>query len=409
MTQVMGLVAVDRRVLPVPYARTMLHISRRARVLLDVVFAAGIVLAVLTGLNMIESPWRIVLLILAAAVAVGCWVAWRRQRTDRSRSVVALTVAAIVTALLGDGAAVMVLIFVVLAVLVVDHGFRAGLLTALGFTALAAALMALVYHQPPLNTIVQSIGTLITLSLGVAIGQLLREIDQARRENARLLAELRTSFQSEKDLVLAEERARAARDLHDGLGHQLTAIRMGLDFAERARTRDDEAAWAEVARCRDLSVVALDRMRVWVRALDPIPVAALTDAAAFEEVAESFRGTGLDVKVRTTGDDRLLDRETALFGLRVAQEGLTNALRHAGARRVDLTVDHSDTFAITVTDDGERATAGGSGEAEPVDPGYGLRALSDRAKALGGTVTAGWTAEGFRLRAEVPVTAGSPR
>lgn len=387
----------------------MLHISRRARVILDVMFGVAVVMAVISTLGVMETGiWRDIVLLVAAAATVACWVAWRRQRLDRSRTVVLLAIAAGVTMLAGDGQGGLPLIFVVLAVVVVEHGARAGLLTALGITTSASLMMAFVYDRSALDNLLQSVAAFVLLGLGIALGMLLREVDQARRENARLLGELRTSFQAEKDHVLADERARAARDLHDGLGHQLTAIRMGLDFAERVRGRDDEAAWEEIARCRDLSVVALDRMRVWVRALDPIPVQALTDAGAFEAVAEAFRGTGLEVRVTTSGADQPLDRETALFALRVAQEGLTNALRHAGARRVELAVDHRDTLTITLTDDG------GSSDAEPSDAdpgvarpeqvqlGYGLRALSERARVLGGSVEAGWTPRGFRLSAQVP-------
>lgn len=296
-----------------------------------------------------------------------------------------------------DGPGSLPVIFLTLAMLVVEYGAVAGLVASTVIVAMLATTMALWYQQPWQSLLIQTVAAALLLGIGLLVGQLLREVDRARRENVRLLEELRASLETEKDLVLAEERARAARDLHDGLGHQLTAIRMGLDYAERMHGRDDAAAREEVARCRDLSVVALDRMRVWVRALDPIAVHALTDSAAFEAVADAFRGTGLDVRVQTSGTDRPLDRATSLFALRVAQEGLTNALRHAGARHVDLVVSHGDSLTMTLTDDGVR-----SDEDDRFTPGYGLRALAQRASALGGTVTAGWCAEGFRLRAELP-------
>jgi signal transduction histidine kinase len=173
---------------------------------------------------------------------------------------------------------------------------------------------------------------------------------------------------------------------------------MGLDFADRMRTRDPHAAWEEVGRARDLSAVALDRMRVWVRALDPVPVGSLTGTAALEAVADAFRGTGLEVSVTTLGAEQPLDRERALFCLRVVQEGLTNALRHGGARRVDLVVDHADGLTLTLTDDG---SAPETGDAE-VATGYGLRSLTQRATRLGGDIDAGWSPDGFRLRAHLP-------
>jgi signal transduction histidine kinase len=301
-------------------------------------------------------------------------------------------------ALVGDGPSGLPLFFVALIVLIVEHGSLAGLAAVAALVIGLVLVMAVAYRRPLEDIVPQSIGVLVLLALGLLIAQLVRETDQSRRENARLLAELRASLDSEKDLVLAQERARSASDLHDGLGHQLTAIQMGLDFADRMRTRDPHAAWEEVGRARDLSAVALDRMRVWVRALDPVPVGSLTGTAALEAVADAFRGTGLGVSVTTLGAEQPLDRERALFCLRVVQEGLTNALRHGGARRVDLVVDHADGLTLTLTDDG---SAPETGDAE-VATGYGLRSLTQRATRLGGDIDAGWSPDGFRLRAHLP-------
>ena len=232
-------------------------------------------------------------------------------------------------ALVGDGPSGLPLFFVAPIVLIVEHGSLAGLAAVAALVIGLVLVMAVAYRRPLEDIVPQSIGVLVLLALGLLIAQLVRETDQSRRENARLLAELRASLDSEKDLVLAQERARSASDLHDGLGHQLTAIQMGLDFADRMRTRDPHAAWEEVGRARDLSAVALDRMRVWVRALDPVPVGSLT-ALPPSRPSLMPAAPGLEVSVTTLGAGNPLDRERALFCLRVVQEGLTNALRHGG-------------------------------------------------------------------------------
>lgn len=368
--------------------------------MLDLLFGFGAVFAVITavGVGLQLSALRAAVIGAAVLVAIVAWVTWRRRLRASEHAVLVLMGCAMVVALVGDGAGVLPLFFVSLVLLMVERGAVAGLVAAVVLVVGSVLVMAFAHEQPVGSLVAQTAGALVLLGLGLLIAQLVRETDQARRENARLLEEARASLDSEKDLVLAQERARAASDLHDGLGHQLTAIQMGLDFAERVRARDPEAAWAEVAHTRDLSAVALDRMRVWVRALDPVPVGALTGTAALEAVADAFRGTGLGVSVTTTGHERLLDREQALFCLRVVQEGLTNALRHGGARQVDLVVDHADGLTLTLTDDGSAPETGEGA----VPTGYGLRSLSERAARLGGSVEAGWTERGFELRAHLP-------
>ena len=378
----------------------MLNISGRARLMLDLLFGAGVVFALITAWSIGQQlSWlRAAALVLAVAAAIGAWVTWRRHEGASDTAVLVLMGCALTVTLVGDGPLVLPLFFVSLVVLMVERGPLAGLLASAVLVVGSALLMALVYRQPVSNVAGQTLAALVLLGLGLLLAQVVREADQSRRENARLLEELRASLDSEKDHVLAQERARSASDLHDGLGHQLTAIQMSLDFADRMRTRDAAAAWDEVARARDLSAVALDRMRIWVRALDPVPVGALTGTAALEAVADAFRGTGLEVNVTTQGTERTLDRERALFCLRVVQEGLTNALRHGGARRVDLVVDHANGITLTLTDDGSAPEAAEHG----IETGYGLRSLSERARQLGGNVGAGWSDAGFRLRAHLP-------
>lgn len=390
----------------------MLSISKRARLMLDLLFGFGALSASFTVVSVgIEFSWlRALAMALVLGGAIAAWVIWRRGQHGADRPVLALIACATLLPLVGDGTGVMPLFFVALIVLMVERGPVAGIVASAVLVLGSGLLMAFYYRRPPSDLLSQILATVVLLGLGLLIAQFVREADQARRENARLLEELRASLDSEKDLVLAQERARSASDLHDGLGHQLTAMQMGLDFADRMRIRDPDAAWDEVARARDLSAVALDRMRTWVRALDPVPVGSLTGTAALEAVADAFRGTGLEVNVTTIGAEQQLDRERALFCLRVVQEGLTNALRHGGARRVDLVVDHGDGLTLTLTDDGTAPDAATSpvtptsteATLAPVENGYGLRSLAERAERLGGDIEAGWSDAGFCLSAHLP-------
>lgn len=377
----------------------MLRISARARLLLDVLFAVGVVSALFTAVTV---AWKLSVpqgVVMGAATlgSLACWVLWRRGGSRRW--VVALAVAGAAAVLTSDGPGGLPLLFICLAVLMVEHGARAAIVLVTGLVMGSAAYVATVHAREPLDVLSQTIGVVLILGYGLLVGQLLRETDLARRHNEQLLTEQLASAEVEKDHVLAQERTRSAAALHDGLGHQLTAIRMSLDVGERLRRTDHDAAWAEVNRAGDLATMALDRMRTWVRALDPVSVGTLTDVAALEAVAASFRDTGLNVEVRTLGESSQLDRARGLFCLRVVQEGLTNALRHGGASQVLIDVHRTrDSLVLTLTDDGEPPDNG-----RLLNSGYGLRTLRERAEELGGTVSAGWVDDGFRLRTEVPV------
>lgn len=377
----------------------MLHISARARRLLDVLLGVGVVSSLFTAVTV---AWKLTLLQglvsgTATLGALACWVLWRRG--GGSRWVVSLAVAGAIATVTSDGAGALPLLFVCLAVLMVERGARAAVVLVASSALGSAVLMAMVHARSPLAVLAQTTGVVLILGYALLVGQLLRETDLARRHNERLLAQQRAAAEVEKDHVLAQERTRSAGALHDGLGHQLTAMRLSLDVAERLRRTDPDMAWAEVARAGDLATMGLDRMRTWVRALDPVSVGALTDVAALEAVADSFRGTGLDVEVVTIGESSPLDRTRGLFCLRVVQEGLTNALRHGGAGQVRIDVDRTPaSLRLTLTDDGEPPDDG-----QQPQPSYGLRTLHGRAEELGGSVCAGWTGDGFRLIAEVPM------
>lgn len=232
---------------------------------------------------------------------------------------------------------------------------------------------------------------------------LLVEYDRQVTRSARLAADVERRAGIETDLALAEERARAARELHDGLGHQLTVIGMSLQYAQRMRGRDGDRAWAEIDRADSAVSDAIAYMRRWVRALHPVRVEGRTGTAALEAIAESFRGTGLTVRVQSApGSPTHSDPETELFSQRFVQEGLTNVLRHAHGTTV--TVAHREvdgTVQLSVVDEDPNSRAE-SGSTDPIPEGFGLRSLRERAEALGGTIAAIRTDRGFRLSAELP-------
>lgn len=341
--------------------------------------------------------WRAPLVVVGVAGAAVVW--WLRRRAGRRGGAetvpawnsVAFAAVVGVSFFATDGIVQVPLLLVAVLLLVLDHGLVVGA----GFAALvllgSAAIMIVAYDRTVLFTLAQAVLLALLFGFGLAYAELVGRLRRARDDRARAVDdlgaanaalraandELRRSAALERDLVLAQERARAARELHDGLGHRLTVVAMSLDFAERMHERDPARAWQEVHAAREQTAAAITHMRQWVRALHPAEVGHLADAAAFDAIAESFRGTGLDVRVEQTGPTRSLPRQVSLLCHRLVQEGLTNVLRHARAGQVLISVDFlPGQLRVRLRDDGVGAA--------DLTEGFGLRSLRERADALGG-------------------------
>lgn len=343
-----------------------------------------------------------------AVFAVLAGLLWVRVRQKREAwAAYGLTAVAVVCTAFPDGGPYAV-VFLIVAVALL--GFVVGLGAALG--AVAILVVALVvelvvaYDAQLLDTATQTAGGAAFLLLGAGFGALLRTLDQARSmaisrgvELEAANERLRAAIVTERELVLAQERARSARELHDGLGHRLTLVAMSLQFARRMQERDPARAWDEVATAATTNQGALDIMRLWARALNPPAAAAgVGGAAAFDAIADDFRGTGLEVTVTHRGTDDSLPQPVSLFATRFVQEGLTNVLRHADATRVAVEVLQSpQQVRLTLRDDGR-------GQVEPHE-GFGLRSLRERAGALQGMLMSSSVAEGgWQLVVVLPLT-----
>lgn len=186
------------------------------------------------------------------------------------------------------------------------------------------------------------------------------------------------------------ERTRILGDLHDGLGPVLVGMSMRVSAELRQRpTPTLEALASELAVCRA-------DLRSIVSGLTP-PVLDDGDlAAALRRLVDSFAGQGPAVTLQCVLDDSLSPEVTVAIYRSVA-EGITNALRHARAHRVRVSVRTTPggTVLAEVGDDG----AGG-----PIAPGVGLSSLRRRAEELGGTLRiAAGPEPGTRLHLELPV------
>jgi signal transduction histidine kinase len=216
---------------------------------------------------------------------------------------------------------------------------------------------------------------------------------------------LEAARRHEQELAAAEERVRIARDIHDGLGHHLTALNVQLQAAARLVERDPARAAAAIATCREVAQVALDEVRQSVAAMRRSPLDGRSLPEALAALVSDFgRRAGLAASFAARGAELPLPPAAAQTLYRAAQEGLTNAQRHgaAGSAAVSLRYD-ADGVSLTVEDDGGGAGAGSGG-------GFGLAGLRERAELLGGTFSAGPAAGGgYRLTITIPVAQAEER
>ena len=207
--------------------------------------------------------------------------------------------------------------------------------------------------------------------------------------------------------AVAEERARIARELHDVIAHcvSLIVVQAGAERrvlpAEQASTREALQSIERTGR------QALVEMRRLVEMLDrrdaPLGLAPQPSVDELGQLVEQVRDAGLPVELRVEGEPQPLAPGVDLSAYRIVQEGLTNALKHAGPARARVTVRYgTGELDIEVADDGRGPDSHGSG-------GHGLVGMRERATLFGGTLQAGPRAEGgYALHATLPLGTGRP-
>ncbi|MFF9276487.1 sensor histidine kinase [Streptomyces griseosporeus] len=214
----------------------------------------------------------------------------------------------------------------------------------------------------------------------------------------------------EDRLAAAEARAadlavrnRLARELHDSVGHALSAVMLQASAARRVLDSDPEFAREALAAIEDTTrrtVGELDAVLGVLRDGDaPGTAPAPTLAADLDGLLRRTRAGGVRVTADVTVDAAALPPVLSREAYRIVQEGLSNALRHAGARvAVRLRVEAADGhLEITVEN-----PLGGAAPCRP-GGGHGLRGMADRARLLGGTAEAGPREGTWRLHVRLPM------
>lgn len=230
--------------------------------------------------------------------------------------------------------------------------------------------------------------------VGTTLNALLDRLTEDRARVRRLAAQV-ISAQD-------EERARVARELHDSTAQILTAVMLQLGAATRESS--SPALDARIATLRELAAEALEEVRLLAHTMHPRVLDDLGLAAALEWLARQTRAQEeLEVQVVAHEEDPQLPAPLASVLYRVAQEALRNAVRHAGARRVDVRLRREHGIAtLEVVDDGRGFDVR---RAEERRPGMGLFSMRERVALVNGrlAVTSA-PGRGTRIVATVPLT-----
>jgi len=217
---------------------------------------------------------------------------------------------------------------------------------------------------------------------------------QARAELGRVHAELLATRELFADSTRTAERLRIARELHDSLGHHLTALNLQLELARNIADRQTKEP---VDQAHALSKELLGELRSVVSAMRE--EAPLDLSGALQTMVAGIPHPRVHLQFE---NDLRVEAALAHAIFRCVQEAVTNAVRHAAAENVFLSVEtKGNTVAVTVRDDGR-------GAAE-LRLGHGLSGLRERIEGLGGKIEVeARPGVGLTLRALLPARTGAP-
>jgi signal transduction histidine kinase len=236
--------------------------------------------------------------------------------------------------------------------------------------------------------------------IGEAVGQLGGRLEEATAQRAALTRRLLE--------IRDDERRALARELHDEFGQNLSAILAFANTIEMAAATEKNGAVAQDARMisqatHHLMASLRDALK---RLRNPLPE-ELGLEASLVNLVDSWRSQSAaqpTIQLNLEGDLADISGPAATTAYRVAQECLTNALRHSAAREINLRIERrsgeENALLIRVEDDG-----GGDAERIAQSPGFGLTGIRERVTAAGGSLSILPATRGLSVAATIPLAA----
>ena len=288
------------------------------------------------------------------------------------------------------------------------HSTRRRALLAAGLAAVA--LSVAVWLQPER---VATASTWVASLLAVAVAWLWGENLRNRRARWAAMEERARRLEAEREerdrQAVTDERLRIARELHDVVAHSMSVIAVQSGVANHvidSRPAQARQALATIEATSRSALVELRRLLGVLRQGDD-PVASLEPNPGMAEIgrlADQIRSAGVKVELKVEGEPGELPPGVDLSAFRIAQEGLTNVLKHGGGVARVLVRYSPGAVAVEIADDGRAGTDGAPAEGT----GHGLIGMRERVAVFGGQLTAGPVpGGGYRMAARLPYAAAA--
>ena len=253
------------------------------------------------------------------------------------------------------------------------------------------------------ETLMFGLGLFLVLML---VNALLSE-RQAQEDLATAHQQLRQYTYQAEELAAVQERNRIARDIHDSLGHALTALNVQLQTAVLLWQQEPVRAEPFLQQARQLGVTAMQEVRKSVQALREDKRAEQSLSETIAAVVDDFRqGTGIETQIQIIGQTAAMANApmstvtvNALY--RIVQEALTNISKYAQATMVKVEIEAtSEIVRLIVVDNGR-----GFDRSSSISTGFGLQGMQERITTLGGTFTLETElGKGCRIEVNVPIS-----
>jgi signal transduction histidine kinase len=308
----------------------------------------------------------------------------------------------------GGGAVVLAVLLALLAVVILCEDVS----IVLGALATVTVLLLTPWiHGHPMTTAPPVVSRLVAVGLAVALGLYLR----ARAQYITGLQDRATRLERERELLatqaVADERVRIARELHDVVAHNVSLMVVQAQ-ALAATHGGDPAQLAALDRIAGTGRDALSEMHRMLGVLrvngstgaELEPQPGVRDLASFVERAHD---AGISAELTIEGSERPLPTGVDLSAYRIAQEALTNVIRHAHAEHATIRLTYApNALELTILDDGAARDHAAPTAVNGNASGHGLVGMRERVALFGGELEAGPRPDthGYRVRACLPLS-----
>jgi signal transduction histidine kinase len=332
---------------------------------------------------------------LVAVQAIALW--WRRRHSLAVLAVIVLAVLPQFVIARDHEPAGSALGFAVYAVSVYDRGRMRLWVAGIAIAIIVSAVALLLLGE------FQSARSLIPAGAISLVAWVIGDYIRSRRQ---FFLELVARHQQAREQAAEDERMRIARELHDVVAHNVSAMAIQAGSARVTGSSSPDALKSIEITARD-TLSELNRLLGVLRKGPGAP--ELSPQPGLDQVdglLKPARVAGIETTLKVTGERRALPAALDLSAYRIVQEAVTNVLKHAQASRVEVTIDYQpDSLILTISDNGS-----GSRDAAVASTGHGLIGMRERVELFNGELGATSSSlGGFTVRARLLLSPSGER